>query len=65
MPASFDFPMATELWTPNALTPAAACQPPQHTQLEAAARLRPGHTLEQAGAEVDRIARPPGKVLSR
>ncbi len=24
MPASFDFPLATELWTPNALTPTAA-----------------------------------------
>jgi putative ABC transport system permease protein len=55
MPASFDFPMATELWTPNALTPASRANR-RNNQLEAAARLRPGHTLEQAGAELDRIA---------
>jgi putative ABC transport system permease protein len=55
MPASFDFPMATELWTPNALTPSARANR-RNNQLQAAARLRPGHTLEQAGAEVDRIA---------
>ncbi len=55
MPASFDFPMATELWTPLALTPALRTDR-RNNQLEAAARLRPGRTLEQAGAELDRIA---------
>ncbi len=47
--------MATELWTPNALTPASRANR-RNNQLEAAARLRSGHTLEQAGAELDRIA---------
>ena len=55
MPASFDFPLATELWTPNALSPAARVNR-RSNRLQAAARLRPGHTLEQAGAELDRIS---------
>ena len=55
MPASFDFPMATELWTPLALTPAQRANR-RNNQLEAVARLRPGRTLEQAGAELDGIA---------
>jgi putative ABC transport system permease protein len=55
MPASFDFPMATELWTPNPLTPEQRVNR-RNNQLEAAARLRPQYTLEQAGAEIDRIS---------
>jgi putative ABC transport system permease protein len=55
MPASFDFPMATELWTPNALTPAQRANR-RNNQLDSAARLRPGRTLEQAGAELDSVA---------
>jgi putative ABC transport system permease protein len=55
MPASFDFPMATELWTPHALTPGDRANR-RSNQLEAAARLRPQQTLEQAGAEIDRIS---------
>src|ERR1017187_2291659 len=55
MPASFDFPMATELWTPHAFTAAERANR-RNNQLEAAARLRPGRTLEQAGAELDRVS---------
>jgi putative ABC transport system permease protein len=55
MPASFDFPMATELWTPHAFTPAQRANR-RNQQLEAAARLRPGRTVEQAGAELDRLS---------
>src|ERR1035437_579966 len=55
MPASFDFPMATELWTPHAFTAAERANR-RNNQLEAAARLRPGRTLQQAGAELDRVS---------
>jgi len=55
MPASFDFPRATELWTPLALTPAQRANR-RGNQLEAAARLKPGRTLEQAGAELASLA---------
>jgi putative ABC transport system permease protein len=51
MPASFDFPMATELWTPHAFTPAQRANR-RNNQLVAAARLRPGRTIEQAGGEL-------------
>ncbi|MCX6628209.1 MAG: ABC transporter permease [Candidatus Solibacter sp.] len=51
MPASFDFPLATELWTPHAFTPAQRADR-RSNPLEAAARLKPGRTLEQAGAEL-------------
>jgi putative ABC transport system permease protein len=51
MPASFDFPTASELWTPLALTPADRTNR-RNNQLAAAARLKPGRTLEQADAEV-------------
>jgi putative ABC transport system permease protein len=51
MPASFDFPQATELWTPLALT-AADRTNRRNNRLAAGARLKPGRTLEQADAEV-------------
>src|ERR1017187_5750821 len=51
MPASFDFPTASELWTPLALTPADRTNR-RNNQLAAAARLKPGRTQEQADAEV-------------
>lgn len=55
MPASFDFPLATELWTPLALT---ADQRPNRLgqMLADVVRLKPGTTVEQAGGEMDRIA---------
>jgi putative ABC transport system permease protein len=55
MPSSFDFPQATEVWTPMGLTPE---QRNSHTaqSLQSIARLKPGSTIEQATAEVDGIA---------
>jgi putative ABC transport system permease protein len=55
MPASFDFPMATELWTPQAFSPAERASRIGNT-LVAGARLKPGRTVEQASAELDRIS---------
>ena len=54
MPASFDFPLATEIWTPMALTPV---QRPSRTAqiLQSVARLKPGRTVEQAAAEISSI----------
>ncbi len=54
MPQSFDFPMATELWTPMALTPAQAASR-RSSDLQSVARLRPGRTIEQAASELDGI----------
>jgi putative ABC transport system permease protein len=54
MPPSFDFPMATELWTPMAMTPAQATSR-RSSELVSAARLRPGRTIEQASGELDAI----------
>jgi putative ABC transport system permease protein len=51
MPATFDFPLATELWTPMALIPAERSSRTTHSQ-EAVARLKPGFTLEQASSEL-------------
>ncbi|MCU1238597.1 MAG: hypothetical protein JWP63_6564 [Candidatus Solibacter sp.] len=55
MPATYDFPMATELWTPMALAPARAASR-RNSDLQSIARLRPGRTIEQAAGELDRIA---------
>ena len=55
MPASFDFPQATELWTPHALTPAQRANR-RNGQFVGTARLRPGRTLEQADAEVNALS---------
>ena len=55
MPASFDFPLAVELWTPHAFTPEQRANR-RGESLVAAARLKPGRTIEQANAEVDRIS---------
>ncbi len=55
MPSTFDFPLATGLWTPTALTPEQRTSR-RSQMLESAARLRPGHTQEQAAAEIDNIS---------
>ncbi len=55
MPPSFDFPLATEIWTPLALTPAERSSRRSQT-LESMGRLKPGRTVKQAAAEVDSIA---------
>jgi putative ABC transport system permease protein len=54
MPASFDFPMATELWTPYALTPEQRGSR-RSNLLQGVARLKPGRTIEQAAAELSNI----------
>ena len=55
MPASFDFPLATEVWTPMALTPAQRGSRRSHS-LQSVARLKPGRTVRQAEAEISGIA---------
>ncbi len=55
MPYTFDFPVATELWTPLALTPAQR-NSRGATRLVPFGRLRPGSTVPQAAAEIDSIA---------
>ena len=55
MPQTFDFPMATAIWTPIALTPERRAT--RRSQLlVAAARLRPGATPFQASAEMENIS---------
>ena len=68
MPRGFDFPGGTgivldsfsnppaELWIPLALDPKDLAQRSNHW-LQAIGRLRPGVTIEQAGAEMDAIER--------
>ncbi len=51
MPASFDFPLATELWTPLALTPVQRASR-RANRVEIAARLKPEVSAEQAEAEL-------------
>jgi len=55
MPASFDFPLATEVWTPLALT-AEQRGSRKFNSLVSLARLKPGRTIGQASAELDAIA---------
>ncbi len=55
MPRSFDFPLATEIWTPLAFTPAQRSTRSAQ-MLQSVARLKPGHTIQQASAEIDGIA---------
>ena len=51
MPASFDFPLAAELWTPMALT--ADQRASRSSQIvSTVARLKPGRGIEQARSEV-------------
>src|SRR5579864_7547860 len=54
MPASFDFPLASEIWTPMVLTP--VLRTTRRAQiLQSIARLKPGRTVEQAAAEISGI----------
>jgi putative ABC transport system permease protein len=55
MPPQFDFPLATEVWTPLAFQPAALHSRTSQT-LENVARLKAGRTVEQASVEADGIA---------
>ena len=54
MPETFDFPLATELWTPMALTPDQRASR-RGGIVVSAGRLKPGRTIEQASAELDSI----------
>jgi putative ABC transport system permease protein len=54
MPESFDFPLATEVWMPNALTPTDSYSRLSN-MLTGLARLRSGLTSAQASAELDNI----------
>ncbi|HEX4595687.1 MAG TPA: ABC transporter permease [Bryobacteraceae bacterium] len=54
MPASFDFPLASEIWTPMALTPERRATRRAQV-LQSIARLKPGRTIEQSAAEISGI----------
>ncbi|MGA2148842.1 MAG: ABC transporter permease [Bryobacteraceae bacterium] len=55
MPSSFDFPLATEIWTPLALTPEQRTQR-RSTNVVSVARLKPGNGVPQAQAQVNSTA---------
>ena len=55
MPASFDFPMASEIWTPHALTPEQRTAR-KFTNVVGIAHLKPGHTRAEAEAAIDNVA---------
>ncbi len=55
MPARFEFPLATDIWTPLALKPAERASR-DFQELSIMARLKPGMSITQAAAEVDAIA---------
>jgi len=55
LPDSFDFPLATDIWVPNALTPTERSSR-RTNMLAALGRLKPGHTLAMASAEIGMIA---------
>jgi putative ABC transport system permease protein len=54
MPDSFDFPLATDVWIPNALTAAERTSRRSNTLLSLA-RLKQGHSAKQASAQIDSI----------
>jgi putative ABC transport system permease protein len=55
MPASFDYPIASELWTPLALTPAVRASRGNQS-LSTVARLKPGRSIEQVSQELTGIS---------
>jgi putative ABC transport system permease protein len=55
MPSSFDFPQATEIWTPMALTPEQRTSRRTETMVSVA-RLKPPSGVAQAQAQVDSTA---------
>jgi len=56
MPSSFDFPLATEVWSPMALTDAQRASRTSQNLVNVA-RLRSGSTIPQASAELDAISK--------
>lgn len=55
MPDSYDFPLGTEIWTPNVLSPTDRSSR-LSSMLTGVARLKLGRSAEQASAELDGIA---------
>ena len=55
MPTEFDFPLATELWTPLALTPEDRTRRDK-AELYVVGRLKPGITIGQARAEAGALS---------
>jgi len=55
MPSSFEFPQATDVWTPYAISPERRASRMAHS-LIAIGRLKPGATVDAANSEVDRVA---------
>jgi putative ABC transport system permease protein len=55
MPSNYDFPRATELWTPLALTQAQRANRGGNVVV-CVGRLKPGRTAEQANAEIESIS---------
>ena len=55
MPRGFDFPIATDVWTPMALKPEQRNSRSDQI-LESVGRLKPGRSAEQASAEINGIA---------
>ena len=56
MSPGFDFPLATELWTPLAMTPAQRNTRKSNT-LQSIARMKPDRTVAQAAGEIESIAK--------
>ena len=57
MPPGFDFPASSEIWTPLALPPAELTDDYRFNEhLTCVARLRPGVSIEQAGARIQTLA---------
>jgi putative ABC transport system permease protein len=56
MPASFNFPSATDIWTPMDMTPKALGQRGTHSY-RAIARLKPGVALSEARADLTMICK--------
>jgi putative ABC transport system permease protein len=54
MPATYDFPLASEIWTPMVLTPLQRTTR-RAQMLQSIARLKPGRTVQQAAAEISGI----------
>jgi len=55
MPPTFDYPSKTDLWVPMALTPEELKRPAEY--MDVIARVKPGVSLQQAQAEMQRLTR--------
>jgi putative ABC transport system permease protein len=55
MPPNYQYPMTMEVWTPYAMPPARRTSRSNH-MLQTVARLKPGVTVKQAAADVERLS---------